>query len=140
MNEAWLEDTARDGTCVYWAITRDNIPVGMTWIKEIDWRSRRGVTGIAIGEKSAWGGGVGSEAMRLRTEFAFRELNLNKLLSEVMSENTGSIKALEKSGYKQYGLARRHDYSGGKWHDTWMGELLREEWEADGADTGRRET
>jgi RimJ/RimL family protein N-acetyltransferase len=130
MNAEWLERTAEDDSCVYWAITRDGAPVGMTWIKEIDWRNRRGVTGIAIGEKDAWGGGVASEAMRLRGEFAFQELNLHKLLSEVMAENGASIRALEKAGYQQYGLARSHDYSGGRWHDTWMGELLRDRWES----------
>lgn len=129
MNAAWLERTAEDDSCVYWAILRGEGLGGMTWIKEIDWRSRRGVTGIAIGEKDARGGGVAGEAMRLRTAFAFRELNLHKLLSEVMAENAASINALEGVGYSRYGLAREHDYSGGRWHDTWMGELLRSEWE-----------
>lgn len=128
VHEEWLESTARSDTEVYWSIVADGTPIGLIWIKEINWRNRNGLTGIMIGEKSEWDKGHASEAMRLRTRFAFDELNLEKLMSEVFAENAPSVKALEKAGYKQYGLRRRDDFRNGRWQDVWLGELLRDEW------------
>jgi len=50
------------------------VPVGGTSIDGIDWANGHGTTGTVIGDKSCWGKGIGSEVMRLRADFAFREL------------------------------------------------------------------
>jgi len=67
--------------------------------------------------------------MRLRTRHAFRELNLDKLMTEVFMDNPASRKALEKNGYRMVGVHRHHFFAGGNWHDVWVGEVLREDWE-----------
>ena len=46
----------------------------------------------------------------------------------VFAENIGSRRALEKAGYRQYGLARREEFRHNKWHDMWLAEVLRDEW------------
>jgi RimJ/RimL family protein N-acetyltransferase len=65
--------------------------------------------------------------MRLRTRYAFRELNLTKLMTEVFMENQASRRALERNGYKTVGIHRHHFFTGGKWHDVWIGEVLRDD-------------
>ena len=40
-----------------------------------------------------------------------------------------SIRALEKAGYRQSGVMRQEFFRDGRWHDVWMGEVLREDWE-----------
>jgi RimJ/RimL family protein N-acetyltransferase len=67
--------------------------------------------------------------MALRTRYAFRELNLQKLVTEVYVDNLASRKALERNGYRTVGVHKRHFFSRGTWHDVWVGEVLREEWE-----------
>jgi RimJ/RimL family protein N-acetyltransferase len=67
--------------------------------------------------------------MRLRTRFAFEELNLHKLSTEVFAENVASRRALEKAGYRGIGLRREERWAEGAWHDMWLGEILRAEWE-----------
>lgn len=129
MEEEWLDRAARSESDVLWAITADGRTIGTIGIHAIDWRHRQAQTGTVIGEKECWHRGYASEAMRLRTRYAFEELNLVKLTTRVFAENVGSIRALEKAGYRQCGLARRDAYMHGRWHDSWMGELLREEWE-----------
>jgi len=128
----WFDRIARSDDDVVWAIVRTegDVLIGSTGLHSIDWRHRHANSGIVIGEREYWGKGYASEAMRLRTDYAFRELGLEKVLSSVFTGNEGSRRALEKAGYRQCGLLRRQRYFEGRWHDEWMGEILREEWEA----------
>jgi ribosomal-protein-alanine N-acetyltransferase len=130
--QEWLERMAPSQSDVVWAIVlRDTgMLIGNTGLHQIDWRHRHAHSGIIIGDPAQWGKGYATEAMRLRTAYAFRELGLEKVLSSVYLGNDGSRRALERAGYKQCGLLRRNRFIGGQWHDEWLGEVLREEWEA----------
>ena len=114
---------------VFWVIEAGGETIGATGIHGIDWINAHGTTGIVIGEKQHWHKGYATEAMRLRTRYAFRELNLHKLMTEVFVGNEASRRALEKSGYRTVGMRRDHFFTLGKWHDVWIGEVLREDWE-----------
>jgi RimJ/RimL family protein N-acetyltransferase len=114
---------------VFWVIEADGTPIGATGIHAIDWINAHGTTGIVIGEKAHWGKGLATEAMRLRTRYAFRDLNLHKLMTEVFVDNVASRRALEKNGYRTIGISREHFFTRGQWHDVWHGEVLREDWE-----------
>lgn len=114
---------------VWWVIEAEGEAIGATGIHGIDWLNAHGTTGIVIGEKKHWGKGYATEVMRLRTHYAFRELNLHKLLSEVFVANEASRRALEKNGYRTIGTSRDHFFTLGEWHDIWLGEVLREDWE-----------
>jgi RimJ/RimL family protein N-acetyltransferase len=83
-----------------------------------------------IGEKSCWGRGLASEAISLAADFGFRSLGLNRVQAGVYGSNLGSIRALERNGFRAEGRWRRQLRSGQDWEDhLWFG-LLREEWEA----------
>src|SRR2546422_3900920 len=127
--EEWFDRVGEDPNAVQWVIEVDGKPVGFTGINGINWRHGNGETGIAIGDKSLWHRGIASEAMALRTAFCFRELNLHKIRTRAFMENKASIRALEKAGYRQSGVLRQEFYRDGRWHDVWMGEVLREDWE-----------
>ena len=114
---------------VVWMIEADGETVGATGIHQIDWPNAHGTTGIVIGAKDKWRRGIASEAMRLRTAYAFRELNLHKLMTETFVANAASRRALEKNGYRTVGTRRDHFFTGGTWNDIWLGEVLREDWE-----------
>jgi RimJ/RimL family protein N-acetyltransferase len=126
---AFLTSVGESKNDVFWMIESDGEAVGATGIHAIDWPNAHGTTGIVIGVKEKWGKGIASEVMRLRTAYAFDELNLRKLMTEVFVDNTASRKALEKSGYRTAGTHRQHFFAGGRWHDVWLGEVLREDWE-----------
>lgn len=128
MEEEWYNRTARSDHDIVWAITVEGKPIGSTGIHSIDWLNRHATTGTIIGDRSEWGKGYGSETMRLRTRYAFENLNLEKLMTQVFEGNDASRRALEKAGYRQYGLAHKHMYLNGKWYDSWMGEILRDDW------------
>jgi len=114
---------------VLWIIEVAGATVGGMGIHEIDWLDAHGVTGTLIGDKSYWRRGIASEAMQMRTRYAFRELNLRKLTTEVYFENVASRRALEKAGYRTVGIQKEHFFSEGGWHDKWIAEVLRADWE-----------
>ena len=124
----WFERVTRSETDIIWAIMLGDKVIGTSGIHSIDWPNRHAGTGSMIGEKDEWRKGYASEAHRLRTRFAFHDLGLEKLTSSAAVENIGSIRALEKSGYRQWGISRRHVWREGAWHDMWHGEVLRDEW------------
>ena len=124
-----LRRVGESTTDVFWMIEAEGRAIGATAIHNIDWINAHAATGTVIGDKSAWRKGYGSEAMRLRTEYAFRQLNLHKLTSSAFLENEPSRRALSKAGYAQTGVEREHYFREGRWHDHWTCELLRADWE-----------
>ena len=76
------------------------------------------------------GKGYAGEAMRLRTRYAFHELGLQKLITTVVGPNDASRRGLERAGYRQCGLYRRHFLVDGQWHDMWIGEIFKDDWES----------
>ena len=126
--EDWFEQAGRSEHDVLWGLFVDGNHVGSTGISQIDWRSRRGTTGILIGERSIWGHGIATEAHRLRTRYAFQELGLEKLVTHVVEGNVASRRAVERIGYQTVGVFRHHEFRRGRWWDAWIAELLREDW------------
>lgn len=130
MEEKWYQNAATDVSTVQWSIAADGETIGNTGIQGIDWISRRGVTGTVIGDRSRWGHGYGTEAVRLRTAYAFEELGLESLESISVAENVSMHRVLAKSGYRKIGQRRHYLYKRGAWHDAYLFEVLREEWQA----------
>jgi ribosomal-protein-alanine N-acetyltransferase len=130
--QEWLEDAARDQQQVLWAVVlrHNGKLIGNTVLEKINWRNRHAESGILIGEKDEWGKGYATETMRLRTWYAFTELGLEKVMTFVVMPNEASRRALEHVGYHQCGIWRRHVLVDGRWHDAWLGEILRDEWQA----------
>jgi RimJ/RimL family protein N-acetyltransferase len=125
----WIKRSAEDRDAVSWTIEVDGRPVGFTGIHGINWRYGNGETGIVIGDKSMWHKGIATEAMALRTRFLFCELNLHKIRTRAFMENEASRRALMKTGYREIGIQREEVFRDGRWHDIWVGEILRSEWE-----------
>ena len=124
-----LKKIGESPTDILWMLETDGRAIGATGIHGIDWVHAHGSTGIVIGDRTAWRKGYASEAMRLRTDYAFRQLNLHKLSSSTFVENEPSRRALLKAGYTEAGVEREHYFREGRWHDQWLGEVLRGEWE-----------
>ncbi len=116
---------------VWWVIEAEGRAIGGTGIHRIDWINAHATTGIVIGDKAAWGKGYGSESMALRTDYAFRQLNLHKLKSKAFMGNEASKRALSKAGYRQVGIGREEMWRDAQWHDHWICEVLRADWERD---------
>lgn len=77
----------------------ENLHVGNIKLGPIDWRHLRGEIGLLIGDKTVWGHGFASEAIRLMARYAFETLHLAKLTAGCYAGHIGSAKAFLKAGF-----------------------------------------
>jgi RimJ/RimL family protein N-acetyltransferase len=120
--EERFKKTGEDDAQIMWTIAYRDAPVGWTGIADIDWVRRDGESGIFIGRHDLFGRGIASEAVRLRTAFAWRELRLHRVHNWIALANRGSRRANEKSGYKQMGVYQKSFFRSGEWYAEWLGE------------------
>ena len=73
--------------------------VGNIKLAPIDTRHGLGEIGIMIGDRGAWGRGIGSEAIRVIADIARDELGLRKLTAGFYASNAGSERAFVKAGF-----------------------------------------
>lgn len=103
-------------------------PIGMTGLREIDWKNRSAQTALLIGENCR-GQGYGTDAIMAIMRYAFLELGLNRLWSEILEYNRASYRAyVEKCGWKVEGKLRESVYREGRFHDTYRVAVLRSEY------------
>jgi RimJ/RimL family protein N-acetyltransferase len=127
--ESWIRERGSDSDTLGWAIEYKGRLVGFTGM-DIDWTRQQASTGTVIGDRSAWGLGIASEAMRLRRDYAFQHLSLRKLTSSYIKDNVASGRAQAKAGYRVVGCRRQEYYRDGAWRDLLLTEIHRDQWEA----------
>ena len=103
--------------------------IGTTGLHELDFRNRRAVFGLQIGELSEWGKGYGTEATRMAVDYAFGTLNLNRVELQVLENNTAGIRVYEKVGFRREGVLRQHIHVDGAYVNTLVMGILRSEWQ-----------
>ena len=106
----------------------DKKPIGYCEFDDISWTYRVACIGFIIGELEYWGKGIGTEIVKMLLEYGFKELNLHKITSEVLVPNIGSIRIIEKNGFKLEGKFREEMYIDGIYYDMLKYGLLKEEW------------
>ncbi len=89
-------------------IAENNFHIGNIKIGNINTQHSYAELGIIIGIKEEWGKGYASEALKLAIEYAFDQLKLYKLIADVYENNIGSIKALQKVGFRECGRYADH--------------------------------
>jgi len=77
-----------------------------------------------VGERSAWGEGLATDAIAVATRIGFDRLGLHRLRAGVYAGNVASRRALEKAGYVLEGTFRRELAGPDGWEDhLWYGRL-----------------
>ena len=72
--------------------------------------------------------GYGYEAVSTLLEYAFRTLNLHRVLAQVDCRNNASVALLEKLGLRREGHFIQNFWFKGEWADEYVYATLREEW------------
>lgn len=101
-----------------WKDDNFNHYVGTISFSSIDWICRKAEVGYLIGEKTHWGCGVATEAVKLMSDYGFNRLGFHKIEAGVVEGNTGSMKLLEKNGFKEYCVIPDDYYLEGKFLNT----------------------
>ena len=114
--EAAAEDTLADRRHAF-GIFLDSELVGRIALSQIF----RGIfqnayLGYSIAERRN-GQGLATEAVGVAMDFAFGDLGLHRVQAAVMPRNTGSIRVLEKNGFREEGYAVGYLCINGVWED-----------------------
>jgi RimJ/RimL family protein N-acetyltransferase len=126
----WYQGRREDPDSVMWSIeTLDGRLAGNVELRMAP-RAKRAEMGIAIQDKSLWSQGLGTDALRLVLRYAFDDLELNRVELTTDEENARAIRCYEKCGFVREGLLRQHRLIDGKFGNTVMMAVLREEWAA----------
>lgn len=107
-------------------------------INDLSTKTKLGVIGLKITNHSAkiaevgfmllakaQGKGIGSESLGLLIEFAFKELELNKLTAMCSTQNHGSYKLLEKLGFIREGCLNQNTFTNNQYVDDYIYGLCR---------------
>jgi RimJ/RimL family protein N-acetyltransferase len=118
-HSAWFDKVVNDPTRIVFGIRElnDGRIIGVLQLIDLHPIHRSAELIIRIGSDDDRGRGYGSEAVRLATDFAFRDRNLQRVWLRVFSDNVRAIRAYEKAGLQEEGILRRACFIDGRWRD-----------------------
>lgn len=122
-----LEHSSRYDTCEFAVYTLEGVFIGFADYRDVDRVKRSCSIGITIGNRNYWGEGYGTEAIRLLVKYLFERLNLRRIQLDTWSGNERALKAYSKCGFKTEGTLRENEFVRGKYYDTIIMGLLRNE-------------
>ena len=122
---------ADDASRLSMAIEREaGALIGIIRLIGIDSTHRRAELAIVIGDRTAWGHGYGTDAMRVLLRHAFEDIGLRRvdLITDV--DNERGIRSYEKCGFVREGVRRKYRLRQGEPLDVIAMSILSEEFEA----------
>ncbi|MFN8450152.1 MAG: GNAT family N-acetyltransferase [Anaerolineae bacterium] len=92
------------------------------WLRQ----DRRASIGYDLGY-AFWGKGIMTEAVRAVVRFGFEQMRLNRVEADTDSENYGSMRVLEKVGFRREGVQHEQYFEWDEFHDLVLFALLRKD-------------
>lgn len=118
---------AGSGLALPWVVTYERRFVGQLTVGGIVWgAARTGQLGYWVDQRMA-GRGVVPTAVALAVDHCFFTVGLHRLEANVRPENFASQRVVEKLGFREEGLRRRHLHIAGAWRDHVCYALTRED-------------
>ena len=119
---------ARSGTAYTWAIAHREAStlIGAVTL-HVHSPHRRGEIGYWTGIPY-WNQGFTTEAAGRALAFGFESLALHRVQAFCLPTNTGSVRVLEKLGFRREGTLRDYVFRWGDFQDRAVYGLLRDEW------------
>ncbi|MCX6345868.1 MAG: GNAT family protein [Armatimonadetes bacterium] len=126
----WINRHRKCADEALWIIAdaEQNKCLGHVGLYKVNHRIRSAEFAIMIGEKSAWGKGLGRNCSNAIIEFGFREMNLNRLSLTVMTSNEKAIHLYRSIGFKEEGIHRQAQYKNGQYQDLMSMSMLHSEY------------
>ncbi len=91
--------------------------IGNLKVGPVNWRHGIADLVVVIGDRTQWGKGYATEAIKLGNRLAFEKYNIRKLSGGMYGSNIGSVKAYTNAGWFVEGRLQNHYVLGGKFED-----------------------
>lgn len=127
--EAWFSKTVLDSTKVHFSIvdSKKNKLIGMTGLLQVCTKHRNAQMYITIGDESYHGKKLPDEIIPLVLNYAFIELNLNKVYLWTIPCNARGRKVYERNGFVKEAEMHEHMYCKGMYQTIIQHRVLRKE-------------
>jgi ribosomal-protein-serine acetyltransferase len=122
----WLKQFA-DNNGFHLGIRYKGILVGSIGFHHIDWNNKQTSIGYWLA-KEAEGHGIMTRSVQALINYAFFDLNLNRIEIRCGTKNFKSRAIPERLGFVQEGIVRDGEYLYGHFHDLIIYGLLAKEW------------
>lgn len=110
------------------ALRENDKLIGSVSLFRIEFTHHRAEIGYAQG-RAYWGHGYMQEALKAVLNYAFETLNLHRIEADVDPRNAGSVRTLERFGFKREGYLRERWQVNGEIQDAFFYGLLRPDWQ-----------
>ena len=127
--EAFIAGSFTDENRHYAVVDSSDEYLGTISLEQIDRQNRHAMFAVSL-RSCTWGTGTATSATAQLLDIAFRELGLEKVYLNVISENVRAKRFYEKAGFRYEGCFRRHLFLRGKWYDWDWYSILKEEFYA----------
>lgn len=111
-------------------ISYNNELVGIIELQTLDFKNKKAGIGYWLIEK-ATGKGIMIRSVKALINYAFSELNFNRISLTVATENYPSIKVCEKLGLVKEGILRQNEWLNDQFVDHYIYSILKSEWIAE---------
>ncbi len=134
MAEEWINkhrEEFENGKQITFAIIlrEENCLLGAIGLSDIDHEHETAEVGYWIG-KPYWNQGYCTEAAKAILKYCFEVLKLNRVYARHFKRNTASGRVMQKIGMKYEGCLRQHFKKWGKYEDSEMYGILKDEFVA----------
>lgn len=130
--EQWVSRVTTNPDQIIFVIydLKDMAPVGSVNLMDINHQHRCCELGIGIMEPDRRGKGLGTEAVRLATDYAIHALNMHNVQLRTYAYNWAGQHAYAKAGFSEYGRRREARFHNGEWWDVIFMDVIASEWES----------
>ncbi|OGO95762.1 MAG: hypothetical protein A3F41_06160 [Coxiella sp. RIFCSPHIGHO2_12_FULL_44_14] len=101
--------------------------IGNVKLGPIDWKNKRTMLGLLIGDCLSWNQGYATEAIRTVSHWAFQQLHLRRVGAGCYASNIGSSKAFAKAGFREEGRLKSYWATEQGYEDSLMMALVKED-------------
>ncbi len=89
---------------------------------------RRAELHLSLGEKTIWGRGYGTAAIRRIVQYGFEEFDLRRIFATPDEDNVRVLRCFEKCGFVREGVLRQHRLRYGQPVNMVMMAVLRDDY------------
>jgi ribosomal-protein-alanine N-acetyltransferase len=126
--EAWLEEEAGlDRPTALLIQTLDDEAIGLIVLSEYRPEARSSQLSILIGNRSHWGQGFGSDALRTVVDVCFHEWNLHRVWLRTEAGNRRAHRMYERCGFRLEATLRDAAFLDGRFEDVLVFSILENE-------------
>ena len=127
----WVDAHAQaKDEALYVIADADDRCLGHVGLYKIDHRIRSAEFAILVGDRKAWGSGIGRACTSFMLGFGFEDLQLHRIYLEVLETNERARRLYESLGFVHEGKLRHAQWKGGRYLDVHVMAILEDEWRA----------